>query len=973
MRNGRPWDDGADERYASGDYAALESHGVLRSTIDYDLGYEANGWDTQGFRRPEAGDLDSRAVGDLDSRPIGDVDSRAAGDLAGNGARPAPSQGNGHAGSHARASELRTGDPLGREPGPYGSTGSWAPDWPGGPGHRGGPEAFRDPGRQARDRSATKVARAKVKGSWWRHWTVRKALGVLLGGIGAFIVLAAIAVAVAYEKTPVPSEAMAATSYVQSVVYSSNGTLIGRFGTTNRQMLSYDQIPKGIVNAVLAAEDRHFWTEGGVSPDGILRAAYEDVTGSDGSVQGGSTITQQFVRNYYQGVGTQQTLSRKIKEIFVAMKVAKEKSKQWILANYLNTIYLGEGAYGIQAAAETYFDKPVAQLSVAQDAVIAAMIQQPSTYPLPQYRPELMARWQYVITGMVRTGTLSAQDAAKAKFPKLGDYVPQTFGKDVWDPYVLNVVKNELTQVYHFSETQLDDGGYTIRTTIDDAKMAALYQAVQQNEVAMAQGGVPLPYYAQVGAVLENPANGAIQAMYPGPGYPGSKYVDHEGGTHKMTARECAILHCEVNMAVYNREQVGSSFKPYVLATAVSQGMNVQTSTLDGFDPLYIPPATDTGPNVYATSDPADAGYQWHRVLNDDASENQPYTPQMAMAASINTAYADLWQRAGAANVANMAKLFGVDTAEACITESCGSSKDNDYVPAMVDEVGVALGQASLTVAEQATMLATIDDGGIYHDAHVIASITSLGGVATPVKITSYPVFDPGSSALNAEEATQVQYAMSEDTASFGTAPAAAMSNGQEIIAKTGTTTNYTSAFFIGAIPTQALAVGIFTDHPEDQSLPSDLGGNSQGGYGGTWPTAIWHTYAENMFVPLGVEQFQPVVFTGQVWNLVPPNLRVAPKPHKNHHGHGPPGQPGGYPSPLPTSSCDPQLVACPPGVPVTPTPLGAGNTQTATSTASATAAPPATGAAAGGIFAALPATCLWVRRRTRKRGPKRG
>ena len=112
----------------------------------------------------------------------------------------------------------------------------------------------------------------------------------------------------------------------------------------------------------------------------------QDATGSDGSLQGGSTITQEFVRQYYQGIGTQQTLSRKIKEIFVAMKVAKEKSKQWILTNYLNTIYLGDGAYGVQAAAETYFGKPVNELSVAQDAVIAAMIQQPSTYPLPQYR-----------------------------------------------------------------------------------------------------------------------------------------------------------------------------------------------------------------------------------------------------------------------------------------------------------------------------------------------------------------------------------------------------------------------------------------------------------------------------------------------------------------------------------------------------------------------------------------------------------
>jgi membrane peptidoglycan carboxypeptidase len=796
---------------------------------DYDLGYDAEGWDTQGFRSPEA-------VYRKDEEEV--------------------SRGGGHAWA-PRTHEARLLGP---------------------PSH--GAQYRAAPSRVAPGRQARRAGRVKVKGSWWRHWTLRKVLGVLLGAVGGVIVLAAIAVALAYEQTPVPTEAMAATGFQQSVVYSSHGTLIGRFGDTNRQMLSYDQIPTHLVDAVLAAEDRSFWTEGGISPTGIVRAAYEDAKGNDGSLQGGSTITQQFVRNYYAGIGTQQTFSRKIKEIFVSLKVAKEKSKQWVLTNYLNTIYLGEGAYGVQAAAETYFGKPVSGLSIAQDAVIAAIIQQPSTYPLAQFRPELEARWDYVLDGMVKTGDLTAQQAAAMKFPTLGDYVPQTVGNDVWDPYVLDVVRNELIDVYHFSEAQIDDGGYVIKTTIDDAKMASLYQAVQQNEMQMASGGVALPDYAHVGAVLENPANGAIEAMYPGPGYPGSRYVDQYGATHTMTVKECKILDCEVNMAVYNREQVGSSFKPYVLSTAVSEGMNVETSTLDGYDPLYIPPATDTGSNVYATSDQADAGYQWYKVTNDSASEDGPFTPQTAMAESINTAYTDLWQRAGAANVAHMAKLFGVDTDAACITAACGK------VPAMEDEAGVALGQASLTVGEQATMLATIDDGGVYHNAHVVASITqSASGMQTPIQITSYPVFS-SNPTQNADDATEVQYAMSKDTASYGTAPTAAMSNGQQIIAKTGTTNTAQSAFFIGAIPTQALAVGIFTDE-STQSLPANLGGNSQGGYGGTWPASIWHTYAENNFVSLGVEQFSTPVFSGATWNLVPPNLRQAPAKKNHHRGHG--------------------------------------------------------------------------------------
>jgi len=903
------------EGYVGGGYDTPAGHG---STVDYDLGYDAQGWDTQGFRSPGPDYHDTQA-GYLD---------------AGRSARTR----NGQPGSHARTSG-------GRQAGP--------PTWgAGGPGRDG--------------------SRVKATGSWWRRWTPRKVVGVLLGAVGAFIVLGAIAVAVAYEETPVPTEAMAATDYTQSVVYSSNGTLIGRFGTTYRQMLPLNQIPGNLVNAVLAAEDRHFWTEGGISLTATVRAAAMDIKGDDGSLQGGSTITQQFVRNYYQGIGTQQTLSRKLKEIFVSMKIGKEKSKQWILENYLNTIFLGDGAYGVEAAAETYFGKPVGKLSVAQDAVIAAMIQQPSTYPLAPYHAQLVARWRYVLSGMVQMGNLSARDAATMRFPRFGDNVPQSFGPDVWDPYVMYMVRNELEQVYGLSWSQIYDGGYTIRTTIDDTKMEALYQAVIQNEAEIDDSAYPLENYMHVGAVLENPANGAIEALYPGPGYPGSRY---NGVGPVITSRECNKIACEVNMAVYNREQVGSSFKPYVLAAAVKQGMNVKTSTLYGFDNVCIPP--DTLPGAYpvapipGTINPVKCPiYQYYFVPNDDTYENGPYTPQLAMAASINTAYTDLWHVVAGShgqNVVEMAQAFGVDTDAAGITGA----------DPMEDEAGIALGQASLTVGEQASMLATIDDNGVYHDAHVIASIWR-NGVPTPVVITSDQVFNP-SPLLNAEQDSQVQYAMSADTVAGGTATAAAMSNGQEIIGKTGTTTTAESAFFIGAIPTQALAIAIFTNEQGCSATPTvvcaqtlnNLGGAAEGGFGGTWPATIWHTYAEDMFVPLGVEQFQQPVFTGGTWNLVPPNLRKTVKKHKkSQNGQNPNSQPTsnpGNPSPFPTYTCDPQQVTCS-TQPADPFGGGGGGDSPQTAASGA-----ASGAAVGGIFAALPVACLWVRRRARRRGAGRG
>ena len=218
------------------------------------------------------------------------------------------------------------------------------------------------------------------------------------------------------------------------------------------------------------------------------------------------------------------------------------------------------------ALSTAHAEAPQAAQRLAQDAVIAAIIQQPSTYPLRQYRTQLEARWHYVLNGMVQMGTLTEQKAAAMKFPVPGNHVPQTLGRDVWDPYVLNMVQSELENTYHLSQEQIYNGGYVIRTTVDDKKMAALYQAVRDNEAQINASSHPFAVkYMHAAAVLEDPGSGAIQAVYGGPGYIGAKY----NGTGKViTSKLCGKIKCEWNMASQNREQVGSSFKPYVLATA---------------------------------------------------------------------------------------------------------------------------------------------------------------------------------------------------------------------------------------------------------------------------------------------------------------------------------------------------------------------------------------------------------------------
>jgi membrane peptidoglycan carboxypeptidase len=742
---------------------------------------------------------------------------------------------------------------------------------PGGPG--------RGPGRNGMGPRGPRGPRPKMKGSWWRRWTIRKVLGVLGATIGSLILLITLGIVYVYSKTPIPTAAAQVNLYQNSTVYYSDGhTVMGTFGQYDRQILSYNQIPKVMQDAVLAAEDRSFWTEGGVSPRGILRAAYEDTIGGGNSLQGGSTITQQFVRNYYQGIGTQQTVSRKIKEIFVAIKIARARSKQWILTNYLNTIYLGDGTYGVGAAAQMYFNEPVAKLTPAQAAVIAAIIQQPSSYPLPQYRPQLEARWHYVLNGMVGMGDLTAAQAATMKFPDMNTTGQLQTGNDPWTPYLMDQVKNELEAYFGINEQQMNTWGLKIVTTINYNDMKELYAAVQQNEALMKQQGGALPSYAMVGAELQDPKNGAILAEYPGPG-------------QNMPAAQCEKIACDVNTAAYTREQVGSSFKPYVLSEAVKEGMDVQGSTLDGYGPLYVPP--DLSPAM-ATTNKNDAQPGSYEVNNDCRCSMGPLTVQNAFAQSSNTAFTDLIHKVGTQNVVHFAQAVGVNTESSA---QGGSNLQNT-----VGQVGMALGIDSLTVNEQDTMLSTLANNGTYTQPHLIQSVSSGSTVKNMTPTTR--------AALTPAQDSQVQYAMSTVATNAGTAPAAAFNDGRPVIAKTGTTSSYKSAFFIGAIPQAALTVGIFTQEqgpsicnaqgkdcvPNTETLANLGGATGQTGFGGYWPARIWHTFMQTVYGNSPIESFQQPIFTGQIWDMVPKTPTV--KHHKKHSGGGPgpgPGPGGGH------------------------------------------------------------------------------
>jgi membrane peptidoglycan carboxypeptidase len=708
---------------------------------------------------------------------------------------------------------------------------------------------------------------------------------------GLFIIVGAGGVAYAYSKTKIPN-VQASVFQEQSRVYFSDGkTLVGTFGKTDRIILNYNQFPAVLRNAVVAAEDKNFWHEGGISPGGIIRAAYYDLTSSGGNLQGGSTITQQLVRNYYNNIGTAQTISRKVKEIFVAEKLAQEKSKQWILQQYLNTIYLGDGAYGVGAAANAYFGLTPANLSKitpAQAAMIAAMIQSPGYYsPNPkagQPYQGLVYRWHYVLNAMVGMGTLSPQEAAQQKFPTLVKAVNNNWSG--YKGYIMQAVQYELENTYHFSLSKIDTGGLRVVTTLNKSLMNSLYATVRNDEKemkncappALLSGATPapcthLPNFVHVGAVLEQPGTGAILAMYSGANYHKDQYDN----------------------ALESRNQVGSSFKPYVLATAVQQGMNVQKSTLDGDSPLWIPP--DWEPSTYAKAGgttPPGPGY--YEVTNDEGggSNAGPVSVKTATAVSLNTAYTDLWHRVaynqatGAHSVVNMAAAFGVDTKASGL-----QSMDN--------QAGTALGQASLTVEEQATTINTLADNGRYSTPHVIQSITD-GSEVIPAKIVHRQVLTPG-------QAADVDWAMSFDTQPGGTAAGLGMDNGQTVVAKTGTTNLSQSAFFMGATPKYAMAVGMFVSKPTcpkrlqsycssqaalafqpPPGLQTLFGVGGMSGYGGQWPALIWHDFMNARFGNLPLMSFPPVNDDGTPWNLMGPNAKPKAKPKPHHQQGGVPG-----------------------------------------------------------------------------------
>ncbi|MFD8388373.1 transglycosylase domain-containing protein [Streptomyces sp. NPDC059680] len=339
----------------------------------------------------------------------------------------------------------------------------------------------------------------------------------------AFLLLFALlcgAVVVAYKLTVIPEPHP--DTVVQSTVFlDEKGAYLGRRGPVDRQEVPLSQVPRYVQDAVIAAENRSFRTDSGVSPKALVRAVAAALTG--GERQGGSTITQQYVKNAL--LSPEQTLSRKAREALIAVKLDRTRSKDEILEGYLNTVYFGRGAAGIQSAARNYFDVDTRNLTVSQGAALAAIINLPSYYEKagsdPKVTATLQKRWEWVLDAMASSGDITAKQRSGARFPAFRFYPPGA--TDGQRQYLIDVAAKEAADRLGISEDQLARGGYTVRTTFDLPLQVSTAELVKGQTAGK---GVRL-HTAVVGM---EPGDGAVRVLYGGSDYARQPFNDAVSG-----------------------------------------------------------------------------------------------------------------------------------------------------------------------------------------------------------------------------------------------------------------------------------------------------------------------------------------------------------------------------------------------------------------------------------------------------------
>lgn len=504
----------------------------------------------------------------------------------------------------------------------------------------------------------------------------------VLGIIGALLALGIGAFAYLYATTEIPQPESIAVAENTTVYYADGTTPIGTFSEQNREIIDCSVLPDYVGQAVVASEDRSFYTNRGIDLVGIARAFWNNLT--TGSRQGGSTITQQYAERYYLGETT--SYLGKAREAILALKIAQAQDKDQVLCNYMNTIYLGRGTYGIQAAAKAYFGKEAKDLTVAEAAMLAGIIPSPSSWD-PAVDPEqAQARFTRVLRIMQEDGYITAQEQQEAQFPQTIEYTQQNSYQGA-NGFLLQMVRDELTGDGTFSAEQLDTGGYAIVTTIDKSKQDLMYSVVSPAQNGM-QGVIPDGM--EFGGISVNAKDGSIISVYAGEDY----------------------LTKQLNQATQSVYEIGSTMKPMALLGAIQEGVNLDT-VFNGNSPRKFDGIADPVGNF---------GNMSYGNVN-------LYT---ATAQSLNTVYMDVQAKLGTQRIAEIAKEAGA--------ESDSLDGTNPFT---------VLGNNALTTKDVARMYATIANQGNRPNIHIVSSVKNTDGediYKAPTDTTQ--VFDANDTAL---------------------------------------------------------------------------------------------------------------------------------------------------------------------------------------------------------------------------------
>jgi penicillin-binding protein 1A len=664
----------------------------------------------------------------------------------------------------------------------------------------------------------------------WTLWLAIPAVAVAAGTVIGLIY--------AFARVPLPSEIPTA----QTIVFLDRtgrveiGTLSAQ---ENRRVVRLDKLPEHTSQAMLAAEDRDFYEHGAISWRGLARATAANLLRRRIS-EGGSTITQQYVKNAFPGVGRDRTLFRKLKEAVLAVKLERKFSKDQILEFYMNTVYFGRGAYGIDAAARTYFSVPkkkkvtAEDLTPAQSALLAGVIRSPEFYGKKEHAASLKARRDYILQAMVDRGWLSAKEGRKDTASKLGVSWKATRQgiANSRAPFFLEKVRQYL--VARYGAEAVNAGGLRVRTTLD-LKMQTL---ADQTVTRILDDPRHDPKAALVAI---DPRNGAVRAMYGGRSYKSRQY----------------------NYATDSPRQAGSTMKPFVLAQALNAGISVN--------------AVFPGP--------AKLRVEGKEFSNYGDATYGPMTLRDATRLSVNTVYVQLMQIVQPDKVVKFAKAHGL---EAELDGRAGTDRDPRPLeaPSVLQPVlSQSLGSGSVTTLQLASAFGTWANRGIHQTPRLVEKVVDPRN-----RVLEDNTHPQGEQVIPQVHADTINMVL-KGVVDSGTGTEARLP-GLEVAGKTGTSSDYGDARFVGYTTNLVTSVWLgFDDFEHKLVNVRGLAGVS----GGTLPARIWHDFMIEATRDRPIQPFAPPAeLGGQVLNptTTVPQTTVPPSTQPQDPGQPQPTQP---------------------------------------------------------------------------------